>query len=652
MKIGFTWFVSLLFVTSTAFAGASSPVDNFYLSVNQEWLDHNPIPEDKLGINNFVTIQKKVNDDIVAMVQTLQSKPNKTVEEQKLINAYESILAVEHPNSDPLKPLRPYLKQINNAKSYNDVAKLFAQFEIMGIETPLMAGVSGDFKDSSRNIMIVSQAGLGITRENYLGKDRYSLHEQELYRNLLTQLFSLSKITNPKQVAQATMTLEKDLAKIQWSNIENRDYNKLYNITNYKTLNKTLSNLYLDDQFKILGYPKDQPIDLLQPSYAAAFNSLFKKHSLSTWKAYLQARMLVSYAPLIDSKFKSAYTEYEIQRGLYTKPEPITLQAIGYLNHNVGELLGKEYIKHYFDESIKLSLKAIVKSITDEYAIAIQQSSRMGDQTKQKALEKLNKMTFKIGYPDQWRDYSSLTLNPNEPIANHIRIQNYEFKRNLAKLGKPVDKNEWGYPPQEINAFYDPSTNSFVLLAGILHEPFYMKNGSDAQNYGGIGFIIGHEIGHGFDDQGSLFDANGNLINWWSDEDRAIFNTLKSKLITQANNYEILPGKKLKGELEIGEIIGDLSGAEISLRAYKKVIQSKQIDPVEAKKAFFTQLAKTWRDHLRPNAILMFLDTDVHPPSEFRTNGIVKNMDDFHQLYSTKPGDTMYAEPSDRVKLW
>ena len=276
----------------------------------------------------------------------------------------------------------------------------------------------------------------------------------------------------------------------------------------------------------------------------------------------------------------------------------------------------------------------------------------MTAETKRKAIEKLDKMSFRVGYPDKWRDYSSLKPVAGALVQNHMRIQRYEQKRNIDKLGKPVDREEWAYPPQVINAYYDPTKNSFVLLAGILHPPFFTPGGTDAEHYGGIGFVIGHEIGHGFDDQGSRFDGDGNLVNWWSKEDAAAYDKVKGALIAQADKYEILPGKYLKGELEIGEIMGDVSGAEMSLRAYRKIIEAGHLDRERAYRDYFKQLARTWRDKLRPDYQLLLLDKDPHPPSEFRANGIVRNFDEFHAVFDTRPGDPMYLPPGERVHMW
>jgi predicted metalloendopeptidase len=315
-------------------------------------------------------------------------------------------------------------------------------------------------------------------------------------------------------------------------------------------------------------------------------------------------------------------------------------------------MMGKIYVENKFDPSMKKDVTSIVNNIVKEYRIAIESSTRMTPETKQKALEKLEKMEFKIGYPDKWKDYSTLSLKAGESVENLKKIRQFDQRTMMSKVGKPIDPNDWDRPPQEINAFYNFTNNSFVLLAGILSDPFYTSMQSDAEKYGGIGFVIGHEIGHGFDDQGSQFDAKGNMVNWWQREDAKKFDAIKQALIAQANAYEILPGKKLKGELEIGEIIGDLSGAEISFRAFQRVLKEKSIDPKSGYEPYFRQLAKTWRDHLRKEVLLMLIDKDPHPASEFRTNGIVRQFDEFHETFKITPQDKMYYAPEKRVKMW
>jgi predicted metalloendopeptidase len=389
----------------------------------------------------------------------------------------------------------------------------------------------------------------------------------------------------------------------------------------------------------------------MQPEYLQQLNQLFPTVDVATWKQYLSTRVLLNYAELLGDDFREVLSQYNIARGSYAKEPPRWQLAIAYIDERVGMLLGELYIEAYFDDSIKAQVNAIKDNIHAEYRHAITHSRRLSAQTRQSALHKLDKMAFQIGYPDKWQDYSSLSIARDDLVGNDMRIAQYEHLRNVRKLGMPVDRQEWYISPHNINAFYNPGTNTFVLLAGILQEPFFSAQGDQAVNYGGIGFVIGHEIGHGFDDQGSRFDADGNLANWWTSEDAAKFAKLSEQLIVQANEYEILPGHYLNGELEIGEIIGDLSGAEIALRAFNRLADDMD-NPPAAKRRFLDQLAITWRNKMRDEYLLNLLQSDPHPPSEYRANGTVRNLDEFHYIYQTKAGDDMYLAPKERVRLW
>jgi putative endopeptidase len=642
-------------ITTAKAQGANtvlSPTHDFYRWVNHDWLDNTPIPADKPGVNNFLAIQQQVNRDIEQILTSLKQKQTKSAAEQKIAMLHEAFLDMPTRNAQGLKPLLVDMAQIERAKTHRDIALLFATLQKKGVAPPLLYVVSTDFKHSDRNIVVVTQAGLGIERDSYIGTDARAQKQRLDYQEYVQQLLTLAELPHAAARAKAVLALENALALAQWSHAENRDYAKIYNVMDFAAVKAKLSQFNLDDQMQELGMPTDYPFDVEQPSYVVALNQLLLQYDVQTWQSYLLAHLLEAYAPLLNQDFKTAYVQYQIQQGLIEQEEPMSREAINYLNKNVGMLMGKAYVENVFDEKVKIKLNEIIQHMTDEYRVAIQASPRMAASTKAKALQKLDNMRFKIGYPDTWQDYSALDVQKGELVANHQRISLYEHKRNISKLGQPVNKSEWEHPPQDVNAFYDPSSNSFVLLAGILYSPFFNKNGSDAEHYGGIGFVIGHEIGHGFDDQGSQFDGDGNLVNWWTPEDLTAFNQVKNALIDQANHYEILPGRFLKGELEIGEIMGDLSGAEISLRAFQKIVQSKHLNAEDAYRDYFKQLAITWRDKLRPDFQLYVLDADPHPASEFRANGIVKNMNEFHQVYQTKPGDAMYLSPSQRIKIW
>ena len=366
------------------------------------------------------------------------------------------------------------------------------------------------------------------------------------------RLFELASVEKAADKAKNVLALETELAKNQWSKVENRNFEKMYNLTDYQGAKSKLSHLNFDQQLKELGMPTKYPFNVTQPSYVEFINDFIGKQDIQTWKDYLKARLLITYSKYLDQNFKKAIVDYEMARGLYDKEEPLARQAVTYINsaneNTVGMVLGRIYVEKYFNEGIKAKLTEIINNIVEEYRVAINASKRMSAQTKAKAIEKLDKMKFKIGYPDKWLDYSALEIVPDNLAQNYKNISKFSTQWNIAKLGKPVDENEWGHPPQVVNASYNPTQNTFVLLAAILNPPFFNINASDAEHYGSIGFVVGHEIGHGFDDQGGRFDASGNMVNWWSEEDAKAYNKIKDRLIDAANKYEIMPGKFLNGD--------------------------------------------------------------------------------------------------------
>ena len=631
---------------------STGATQNFYQWVNEEWLANTSIPEDKPRMDNFIAIQDKVYQQQKDLLLGLSVKPKRSVEEQKINAIYQSFTDLAQRNAAGLTPLKDELKLIEVAKSHRDIAKLFGQLQLWGVEVPLMYGVSTDFKDSDSNIVFAVQGGLLLERELYLADTERAQKQRTLYQEMLTSLFQLSGSSHAQDQAQSVLQLETSLANIQWSNVENRNFPKMYNKTDYPGLIDATSNLYTADQLQTLGMPTRYPFNLTQPSYITALNDFLSKATVEQWKTYLTARLLTDYANLLSTDFKKAITQFQINRGLYNQEPKLWRQSVNYINDHVGMLMGELYVASYFDEASKAKVENVTHQIVAQYRLKIAQSDRLTEQTKANAMKKLDNMNFQIGYPDTWQDYSSLILSESHLVDNHQAINRYEMQRNIDKLGKPVDKKEWDMPPQSINAYYSSSTNTFTLLAGILNAPFYNAEADLAENFGGIGFVIGHEIGHGYDDGGSRFDYAGNMHNWWQQQDLEAFNQLKERLIDQANQYEILPGLFLNGALEIGEIMGDLSGAEIALAAYTLYAKDNKLNIEKGQKEFFMQLAKTWRTLARDEFWHQLVESDPHPPGEFRANGIVKNINEFHHLFNTKPGDPMYLAPEERVHIW
>jgi len=632
-------------------AEEATPRTNFYRWANRDWLSQTTIPNDQPRVDNFTQIQDKVYDQLKDQIMKLPRVSSQS-EEGKLTCLYDGFIDLDRRNQKGFSPLKSDLKAVRSLKTHRQVVNHFAFFQSLGIPSPLVVASMADFKDSSKNIAYILQAGLGLERDYYLGTDPQSQKQLELYKRFLTRLFQLASVPEAETKVKDVLALETNLAKIQWSRVENRNMEKVYNPETLEEYFKKTEKLYGSEHFSALGVPSVNPVCVMQPSYVAAYADLFQNTSVDSWKNYLTARLLARYSNLLTADFKKALVDYEIGLGLYTEEKPLWKQGLDYLTGTMGMAVGRVYVTDYFEEGMKTDLTKMVLSIRDEYKLAITHAQWLSGPTKTKALEKLEKMEFKIGYPDRWKDYSGLTVKVGDAVGNDQRVARFEHVRSMQKIGQPVDKNDWEHAPHEINAFYDPTSNSFNLLAGILHDPFYVAHGDLATLYGGIGFVVGHEIGHGFDDQGSRFDGDGNLVNWWSEADNKAYENTQKKIIAQANAYEILPGTFLKGEQEIGEIMGDLSGSQIAFGAYKKALESTRPVTAEDERTFFIQLAKTWRSQWRDDVLRLVLQSDPHPPSEFRTNGIVKQFPEFHKAFNVRPGDKMYLAPEKRVLIW
>jgi predicted metalloendopeptidase len=645
MVAGWLWVVGMPAIGAGGEAGGVSPADDFYAWANRDWLAKTTIPADKPRVDNFTALEDAVTAQLRDLMGELKAADERSAEQDKLVRLYESFMDMAQRDARGIASIAGELATIDGLKTHRDVAQRCAFFQTVGIASPVMMAPLPDFKESSMNIGFITQAGLGMEREYYLGTDERSLKQQKFYRAYLSTLFELAAISNAAAAVDQVIALEGQLAGIQWSRVENRDAQKIYNPTTVEAFLKVSSDFYGDDMMKVWGAPREAKLNLMQPSYCEQYGPLFRRIPVSAWQDYLRARLLTAYAGLLTSEFKAALVQYGKDLGLIEEEEEMGKQGIDFVAGDVGMMLGRAYVEKYYNRDMKASVTELVLSIRDTFRSSIEQASWMSAETRKKAIEKLDKMRFKIGYPDEWRDYTALEIPGTELVENHRRAMAFEHNRSMAKIGRPVDRNEWDHSPHEINAFYDSTRNEFVLLAAILHEPFFSETGSAAMKYGGLGFVVGHEIGHGFDDQGCRFDGDGNMVNWWTEEDTKAYGEKKQRLIDQANAYEILPGTFLKGEQEIGEIMGDLSGAQIARIAYQQTPDASDV-------AFFSQLAQTWRSEWREEFLKMIIQGDVHPPSEFRSNGIVKQFDAFHQAFDIKPGDRMYLAPEERVLLW
>ena len=626
--------------------------DNFYRAVNREWLaSHEPKPE--TGIVSGMDIMTENTElQLKNILERLNKAESLSTDEQKIIDIYNSYLNVEQRNKIGISPMAEDLKMIQSAKTHEDIAKLFPTLTRLGVDTAIaIVAIPGKI-DSTKYIVLTIQDGLALSKDIYLSKDKRKLELLQIYRNYLTQILSLSKLENVEKKVDDILKLESKLAAIQLDRVELRNQRTVYKDANFKEVDALLSHLNLSQSLKILGIEKTMPFDISHEAYMKAFNELFVSIDVNTWKSYLESQYIKTYGSKTITAFSDADFEYTKSLGLASKRSPMWKEGLAYVNSMAGMLLGKVYIEEYFSPKTKEKSKEIVENIIAEYKKKISSSTLFSKKTKERAMKKIENMKFNIGYPDKWERYDTLKIDKTDFFGNFKRHKAYEYAQNMSHLDKPVDKTKWEMSPQTLNAYYSPTKNKFILLSAILQKPVFDINASDAKNYGGIGMVIAHEIGHGFDDQGSRYDYQGNVVDWWEKEDRVKYVERAKRLISQADHFEYLPGQHLNGKLEIGEIIGDLNGVTLALSAYEKIIKENGLDRKASLKEFFISLAKVWRKKTEPHQLEQTIRTDNHPVSEFRVNGILKNIDTFHEIFETKEGDAMYLAPEKREKLW
>ncbi|MDH3435046.1 MAG: M13 family metallopeptidase, partial [Gammaproteobacteria bacterium] len=429
-----------------------------------------------------------------------------------------------------------------------------------------------------------------------------------------------------------------------------------YNKTMDEELGELLSNFNLDDYFEGIGSGRQDYVIVSQPSYLEAANEIFVATDLNTWKEYARLNTIFAFAGFLQKDVVDAQFEF-INKTLLGAEEqqPRWQRAISSMNGNLGELLGQLYVEKHFPPEAKERMADMLDNLSAAYADSIRNLEWMSDETKERALEKLSKFTPKVGYPDVWRDYSTLEISADDLVGNIVNARRFNHYRQIDKLGKPIDRNEWFLPPQTVNAYYNPSMNEIVFPAAYLQPPNFQLDAEDAYNYGAIGVTIGHEIGHGFDDQGSKYDGDGNLKSWWTDEDRANFEERTKGLVEQFSQYEALPGLFVNGEFTLGENIGDLGGTAIALKAYRMSLKGKEspvIDGFTGEQRFFLGHAQSSRIKWREQLIELLIKSDPHSPDEYRVNGVVPNIDDFYTAFDVKEGDALYRPPEERIRIW
>ena len=634
------------------------PQDDLYRYVNGKWLKITPIPKDKSNYGSFTILQeqneKRIHDIVVNLAKTRQ-KPNS--DQQKVADFYKSYMDSARAEQLGLSPLKADLDRIQNIRSKKDLVAEMARLRKMGVQLPFGFYVGQDEKNSSRYIVYVSQSGLGLPdRDYYLRETPKFKHFRQEYQKFIAKLLSLAKTDNSEQRAKKIMQMETDIAKAHWTRVQNRQREKTYNKFAFKQLSLTAPQFDWSNFFKACEMPNFDTLVVSQPSYLKAFGKLFKKYSLNDWKSYLDYKLISGYGSYLSHDF--VQTKFDFYGKTLTGTpamSPRWKRAMGTMNGLIGQLLGKMYVAKYFPPGAKKRMQKLVHNLLTVYRERIKQLDWMSPETKKQALIKLSKFHTKIGYPDKWKDYSSLVIKPDDLVGNVKRARLFAYYYNIHKLGKPVDRKEWFMNPHTVNAYYDPSMNEVVFPAGILQPPFFNMKADDAVNYGAIGSVIGHEITHGFDDQGSKSDGDGNLRNWWTEQDRKNFEKRAEKLVKQYSRYVVVDTMHLNGKLTLGENIADLGGVTISYHAYQKSLNGKKapvLDGFTGDQRFFIGWAQIWKRKYRKDELRRRVLTDPHSPSQFRVNGVVVNVPEFYTAFHVTPKDSLYLPPDQRVKIW
>jgi len=637
------------------------PQDDIYKYLNGKWLAGTQIPADKPGFGTFDKLYDESQEELKGIVEAAAKNASAPAgsEEGKIRDLYNSFMDEARVESLGTKALQPELAGIDAMKSKRDIPELVAHLQRIGITTPFTPVVHLDNKDATKYVFDLGQDGLGLPdRDYYLKDDDAKLKQmREQYQEHVAHALGMLGDANAKQEAAQILALETKLAKVQWTKVENRDPIKTYNKVELTAL-PTLAKGY-DWHRYLVAAGVDGKISYVivsQPSYLTGWAKVLEETPLPVWKSYFRWHLLSEASPYLSKAYvDDRFAFYGTVLSGVPENRPRWKRGIVLVDGSIGEGLGKLYVAKYFPPERKARADALVHNLLAAYKQDIGGLDWMTADTKQQAQVKLSKIMIKIGYPTQWRDYSTLTFRADDLLGNVARANEFEWQRNVNKLGSPVDRTEWGMTPQTINAYYNPEMNEIVFPAAILQPPFFNAAADDAVNYGAIGSVIGHEISHGFDDQGSQYDGDGNLRNWWTAEDHKRFDAKTKALVAEYNAFEPVPGYHLNGELTLGENIADNSGLAIAYKAYKISLAGKsaaKIDGLSGDERFYLGFAQEWREKLRDNYAIELIKTDPHSMSEDRVLGTLVNQPGFYETFNVKTGDKMYLPPDKRVIIW
>jgi endothelin-converting enzyme/putative endopeptidase len=634
------------------------PQDDLFQFVNGTWYENTEMPADKSRIGSFLELRERNQERLRTLIETASAQEaEEGSNAQKIGDFFNSYMDVEKLNSLGYTPIAADLQAIAQVETHADVVARFAELAKLGVSGPFGFYVYGDKKNPDYNALYMGQSGLSLPDRDYYLKDEEKFVEiRNEYKAYIKDILALVDYEEAEAAADAILELETKIAQAHWSRVQSRDAEATYNPKSTEEMVALMGSFDFPTYAKITGIDVADQYVVSQLSYFETFGDMFDDVSVETWKHYMTLRTVNRFASVLTEEINDRNFAFygKVLRGT-PEQEPRWKRGVDATDNALGEVLGQLYVAEYFPPAAKARMEELVDNLIVAYGESIKDLEWMSDETKEKALEKLSKFTPYVGYPSEWRDYSGLVVSDDNLVENVKRSYAFDYQENIADIGQPVKEEDWGMTPQTVNAYYSPVRNEIVFPAGILQPPFFDMNAEDAVNYGGIGAVIGHELGHGFDDQGSKYDGDGNLNSWWTDGDREAFDARGSQLAAQYDSYEVIPETFINGKLTLGENIGDLAGLTIAYRAYVNSLNGKEspvMDGYTGEQRVFLGWAQVWKNKARDEFVRNQVLSDPHAPADYRVNGTVVNIPAFYEAFDVKPGDELYIPPEERVTIW
>lgn len=637
------------------------PQDDFFAHVNKRWMEQNPIPDNEARWGSFIKLRFDSDKKLKAILTELEHTRSLPVNspERLIRDFYRSGMDMKRRNELGIRPLTDLRKTIAGISTKRDLLRTVADLHRIGVDVLFGFALDQDAKKSTRYVLHFHPDGIGMPdRDYYLKDDPESVRVREAYVAHVKALYTLMGRTAEEAVqhAETLLAIETKMAKAMMRKEDARDMDKTYHKYALKELMRSAPHIDWVFYLARLGAKDVKDIIVTQPKYLTAIDALYESVSIADWKVYLEWHLVNYYAAGLSDKFIKQFYSFYGTTLMGTKVlKPLWRRVLGVVNGQVGELLGRIYVQKYFTKEAKKKMNELVDDLFTAYEARLKSLTWMSEPTKKKALQKLRALNRKIGYPDKWKSYRGLQIDAKDYVGNIMRANEFEHKRTMKKLRGPVDRDEWFMYPQTVNAYFSGSLNDIVFPAAILQPPFFSLHADDAVNYGCIGAVIGHEITHGFDDQGSKMDHKGNLVSWWTKEDRKRFEARAKKVEKQFNQYEVADGLKVNGKLTLGENIADLGGLSIALDAYQLALKRTgrtEIDGLTPEQRFFIAFAVFERENVRPEFEKMQVLNDPHSPGKFRINGPVSNHDAFYEAFGVTSSDKLYRPKKEREMVW